>query len=644
VTATDASPEIPAAAPLAWLDWARLWQGPLGPVTAAQVVDVSAMPRVLGRILGLAGHYPRALALALGAAVGSTLFNLALPRLLGQAVDQAHGLLRAGADHGAEAAQALALTAGLLIGASALRGLLQMASGFYGEWVAQKVGHELRLAFFEKLQRLDFAFHDRSHSGDLITRGMLDLDGMRAFIENGLQRVVSLSLLLVFGSTLLLLGCDPLMALLAFSFVPFVAWRAVRSGLLLRLTWTRLQEQMSLLTRVMEENLQGMRVVRAFSARAFELIKFDQAGNAALRFANHRIFLRSASISLMNGAFHLSMAAVLLVGGHRVQEGLMTVGQLTEVLSFMMLLQLPVRQINMIVNTSARATSSGTRLFQILDQQPAVREAEHPVRLCPSVGVLRFDRVRFAYPAGAGTLAEGPPVLDEISFELAPGQTLGIVGPPGAGKSTLAHLVPRYYDVTGGAITIDGIDIRDLPLATLRQLVGVVQQDVFLFDDTVAANVAYAEPAADHQRLVSASATAQLHGFLAGLPEDYRTRIGERGVTLSGGQRQRLAIARSLVPEPRILVFDDATSAVDAATEHRLRHALQQATRSRAVVIISHRLGSLMHADEILVLDHGRIVERGRHEQLLARGGHYHALYQLQTSQLQTNASGGLPA
>ena len=584
-------------------------------------VDLRGIPRVLGRLTRLALRYPWRSAAAVACALGAAVSNLVTPLLLGRSVDQAHHLL---AGHADAARNTLWATAALLVAACALRGVLTGLQGYLGEDLAHRVGYDLRLAFYEKLQRLSFGYHDRVHSGDLIARGMLDLEGVRVYLESGVLRVITLVLLVAAGAWRLM-GVDLALGCIALSFVPFVVWRAARMGLLLRLSWDKLQSMMSDLTLRMEENLQGVRVVRAFAAKGFELARFDTLSRTALALSNRRITYRMQSVSLMNVAYHAAMGAVLWFGGRRVAQGSLTVGQLTEFLTFMTLLQLPVRQVGMIVNSSARAASSGARLFEVLDSEPAIRDARGAAGLVVSGGVLRFESVSFAYPG-----REDHPALTDISFELRPGRTLGIVGAPGSGKSTLAQLIPRFYDVSRGRITIDGQDIRGVTLASLRRAAAVVQQESFLFDTSVFHNIAYADPDATADRVTSAATTARIHDHVDALPARYDTRVGERGVALSGGQRQRLSIARGLVADPAILVFDDATSAIDAATEQQVRRGLQAAAATKATVIVAHRLGSLKHADEILVLDHGRIVERGTHADLLRRGGHYADLWALQ--------------
>jgi ATP-binding cassette subfamily B protein len=591
-------------------------------LTAA--LNLSGAPRILGRVLGFALRYRWRFALAGFTSLAATMFNLAIPRLLGWSVDQAHALLQSDAGTAQAAVLARLLDMGLLLLAMAVaRGLTQMVAGYQSQYIAQAVGRDLRLLFFEKLQRLGFAFHDHIHSGDLITRGMLDLEGVRGFIESALQACLSLFLLIVIGATMLALQ-NPLMALLAMSFVPFAAWRAGRMGLVLRLAWTRLQERMSVLTRVMEENLQGMRVVRAFAAKDFEIAKFDGAGDEALRLSNRRITIRAGAMVFINSSYFLAMGLVVWVGGREVQAHRFTVGELTEFLTLMTILQQPVRQMGMIMNASARAVSSAKRLFEILDLTPTIRDREGAKALAVRAGVLRFDDVSLSYDGVT-------PVLEHISFKVRPGQTLGIVGPSGAGKSTIAQLIPRFYDVTSGRITIDDQDVREVTLDSLRNAVGLVQQDVFLFDDGIDSNIAYADPQAERHAVIDAARTAQIHDFAEALPSAYGTRVGERGMGLSGGQRQRLAIARGMVPDPAIVVFDDATSAVDAATEHQLRQALRAATAKQCNIIISHRLGSLLHADEIIVLQAGRIIERGTHERLVAAGGYYASLFRVQS-------------
>ena len=600
-------------------------------------VDVSAMPKVLRRIVTMTLKAdPWEVALAIACSLGAACAGLVTPRLFGHAVDQVHTLL-VSAQHARQAhwsaaqvatlegssQNALIVTAVLVIAANALRGVLTGWGGFLGEKVSQIVAYRWRLAYFQQLQRLPFGFHDKIHSGDLITRGMLDLEGARMFIQNGMMQCLTLVLLLAGASTLMVLD-DPKMAALGLMFVPIAVIALGRMGFLLRVTWMHVQQLMSLLTLTMEENLQGVRVVRAFAARAYEMAKFDSAAGAALVYSYKRIVLRMRAVTMMTLSYYGSMALLLWYGGHRVAAGSMTGGQLTEMVFYLQLLQAPIRQVAIIVMAAARATTCGGRLFEILDVVPAIADQPGADTLAPTKGVLRFEHVDFGYDPEK-------PILHDISFTVGKGQTLGIVGPPGSGKSTIANLIPRFYDATAGRVTIDGQDVREVQLASLREYVGLVQQEAFLFDSTVTNNVAYADPWADEGRIVGAAKTAQIHDYLAQLPGGYETRVGERGVALSGGQRQRMSIARGVVPGPGIMIFDDSTAAIDAVTEKKVREALAEATRAKATIIIAHRLSSLMHADEIILLEEGRIVERGTHEALLALRGEYYDLHQLQT-------------
>ena len=558
---------------------------------------------------------------AIGATVIAAVLQLMIPRLLGHAVDQAQGILTTAAD-GAE--QALFWTAMMLLGVSVARGFFTLLQNYYSESVGHHVGYELRLAFYDKVQRLSYSYHDKVHSGDLITLGLLDLDGVRMFFATGFVRVVLLSVLIGVGAYMLL-TTDVVLGLLALSFVPFVAWRSSVAQLTLRATWVVLQEKLSALSRVMEENLGGIRVVRAFSGQKFELDKFDAASRDSLKLAHERVDVRVRNTSAMTFSFFAAMGLVLWVGGNKVIAGEMSVGTLASFLTFMTILQMPVRQLGLMVNSFARASTCGERFYAFLDQPVEIADAPGVPDLKVTEGTLRFENVQFTYP-GANY-----PTLDGVSFEAKAGQTIGIVGAPGSGKSTLAHLIPRFYDVTGGRVTIDGQDVREVSLQSLRRAVAVVQQDSFLFTTTIENNIAYGDPWSKETKIEKAAESAQLHSYIMGLPAGYDTVVGERGVSLSGGQRQRLSIARSLVLRPAVMVFDDSTAAVDAGTEHRIRSAIRRYAKDRVTLVISHRLSSLLHADTILFLDEGKIVEQGSHEELLALGGRYRALYDLQT-------------
>ena len=580
---------------------------------------------ILRRVLTMALRYRWGMAIALITTIVAAGFQLLIPQYLGEAVDSAQGLL-AGGDEAA-AREALWRAAALLLGASILRGLFTMWHNYQGEAIGQRIAYDLRIAYYAQLQRLSFGFHDRVHTGELITRGMLDIEGIRMVINAGVIRLVLIAVLVGVGATLLLRH-EPLLGLIALSFVPFAAWRSVVARLQLRASWLVLQEKLGVLTRVMEENLGGIRVVRAFAAQPYELGKFDTVSNETLELADRRLDLRVRNTAAMTYAYFLAMGLLLWVGGAKVLAGEITVGMLAEYLAFMAILQMPVRQLGMMVNAFARASMSGGRLFEVLDREPDIADRPGARDLAISGAVLRFDHVSFAYP-GEG---QGLATLHDISFEVRAGRTLGIVGPPGSGKSTIVHLIPRYYDVAAGRITIDGQDVRDVTLASLRRAVSLVQQDTFLFTASIENNIAYGNPWAERDRIAQSSEVARLHDYIAGLPAGYETLVGERGVSLSGGQRQRLSIARSILLGSPILVFDDSTAAVDAATEQGIREALRAQTATRATIIIAHRLGSLMDADEIIFLEQGRIVERGTHAELLRLGGRYASLYALQSA------------
>ena len=582
---------------------------------------------VLMRIVRMAFDYPWLLALGLIFIVGASVFQLFIPLLIGNGVDTVEEVFTSPDADTDELRRTLLITAALLLVSAILRGLFTFGHMYISENVAQRLGYRLRMLYYEKLQRLSFAYHDRVHTGDLLTRGLLDIEGIRSFASRGLLRVVYLAIFVSTG-TFLMMRVDWELALISLSFVPIAAWRSIVARLQTSRGWRLYQEEMGRLTKVMDENLKGIRVVRSFSAEPYEMEKYDKSSNEAFKRAFHLVGVRATNLSIITLAFLGVMSIVLLVGGLKVldENDPFSLGQLAQFLAFMSIMQNPVRQLGMVVAGWAQGATSGKRLFEVLDQIPEIDDRSDAKDLVLTDGALRFEHVDFAYMDEYGD----EQVLTDVSFEARPGHTIGIVGPPGSGKSTLAHLIPRFYDPIAGRILIDDQDISDVTLSSLRRTVGVVEQDTFLFTTTIDNNVAYGDPWAEHRNIESATSHAQMNEYVERLPGGYGTLIGERGVSLSGGQRQRLSIARSIMLHPQIIVFDDSTAAIDAATEQRIRAALQEVTADRATIIISHRLSSLMHADEILFLEGGKIVERGSHAELLELGGKYRDLYELQ--------------
>ncbi len=583
--------------------------------------------RVLMRIVRMALDYPGLLAIGLVFIIGASLFQLFIPLLIGNGVDTVEKAFTSPNPDTNALQRTLLITALFLLGSAVLRGLFTFGHMYISENVAQRLGYRLRMLYYEKLQRLSFAYHDRVHTGDLLTRGLLDIEGIRAFASRGLLRVVYLAIFVGTG-TFLMMRVDWELALISLSFVPIAAWRSIVARLQTSRGWRLYQEEMGRLTKVMDENLKGIRVVRSFSAEPYEMEKYDKSSNEAFNRAFHLVGVRAKNLSIITLAFLGVMSVVLLVGGLKVldENDPFSLGHLAQFLAFMSIMQNPVRQLGMVVAGWAQGATSGKRLFEVLDQIPEIDDSPGAKDLVLTHGALRFEHVDFAYMDEYGD----EQVLTDVSFEARPGHTIGIVGPPGSGKSTLAHLIPRFYDPIAGRILIDDQDISEVTLSSLRRTVGVVEQDTFLFTTTIDNNVAYGDPWAEHRNIESATAHAQMSEYVERLPSGYGTLVGERGVSLSGGQRQRLSIARSIMLHPQIIVFDDSTAAIDAATEQRIRAALQEVTSDRATIIISHRLSSLMHANEILFLEGGKIVERGSHAELLELGGKYRDLYELQ--------------
>mgnify|MGYP000144394569 FL=1 len=541
--------------------------------------------------------------------------------MLGEGVDQAFTLFQDGSHNRGEIESLLLGTAITVLIVALLRGTTGFAQMFLGETLSQRVSNRLRMLYFDKLQLLSFSFHDRVHTGQLMSRGLSDIEGVRMFVQTGLVQIVRILVVLVAAGVFMAM-IDWQLAVLSLSFLPFMAYRSARLRLQLRVTWLKIQDALGDLTTTMQENLAGIRVVRAFSAQKYEEAKFDVTAKEVveLRMSAARAHARGGgSISF---AFLVAWAVVLWAGGEKVINGDISIGELTQFFFYLALLRFPVRMLIMVVNSTARASSAGGRIFEILDIPSDI--ADNPVAdpLAISDGVLRFENVSFNYGDA--------PALRNVSFEARKDHTIGIVGAPGSGKSSITNLIPRFYDPTSGRVTIDGTDLRDATVNSVRQAIGLVEQDPFLFDGSIRNNIRYGDVGASDEKVETAAKIAQIHEFIASLPEGYDTELGERGVGLSGGQRQRVAIARTLLTNSPILVLDDSTSSVDAGTDARIRSALREHTGVQTTIIIAHRLSSLIHADEIIVLETGSVVERGTHEELLALGGHYKLLWDLQ--------------
>jgi ABC-type multidrug transport system fused ATPase/permease subunit len=555
--------------------------------------------RIFWRLLGFLAPYKWSLAVSILLAAGSQAASLGLIRLTQSVIDEA---IRPRDE------RMLLILVGVIAALGAVKALLMVGRRFISGRQALGVEFDMRNALYSHLLRLSFGFYDRHQTGQLMSRATVDLQGVRFFLGYGLI-FFSQNLLTIVGATAIMLWTDWRLSLIAFAIAPFVIFLAYRYSRVSHPVLRDVQQKMADVATVAEENIVGVHVVKSFAQEGQEAEKFSERSEAVFRRTIDANRQRSLYVPLLSFVPLLAQAAVLLAGGWMVVQNELTVGEFFAFNLYVSMLIMPLRMLGMWIGQSQRATASGERIFQVLDEPEEIVDRPGAQPLPPGEGRIVFEGVTFGYDPER-------PVLEDIDLEIEPDRNVAIIGHTGSGKTTLTALVPRFYDVSAGRITVDGVDVRDVALTSLRRSIAVISQDPFLFSTTVRENIAFGAPEATDEEIERAARLAQADEFVAELPQQYDTVIGERGITLSGGQRQRVAIARAIVTNPRILILDDATASVDATTEAKIRLGLREAMRGRTTLIIAHRLSTISLANEIVVLDHGRVVARGTQAEL----------------------------
>jgi ATP-binding cassette subfamily B protein len=545
----------------------------------------------------------------------STVFSLIIPKMLGNGIDT---VLNSGR------AATLIIAAGIILGSSALRGITGYGNRYFTQVISQRVAYDLRNHLYDHLQGLSFAYYDKAQTGQLMSRATVDIEAVRAFISMGLLQILQTAFLTV-GISWLLISLDWRLALMTLAFVPLMAYRAVLTSHRLRPVWLKVQQLIASLGTTLQESLTGVRIVKSFAQEKSEGKKFADDSRRLFDTQIDAARIVAFNTPLMVFLIGAPTALVLWYGGHQVIAGNLTIGGVVQFIMYLGMLAMPIRALGMVTNMYSRSMSAGERILEILDTKSPVKEKPDAIVLDKLKGQVVFEDVSFGY-------AENAPALHSINFSAQPGQLVALVGASGSGKSTIINLILRFYDVTGGRITMDGIDIRDISLASLRKNIGTAQQDVFLFSTTIRNNIAYGMPDAGIEQVIAAAKAAQIHDFIMSLPDGYETWVGERGHTLSGGEKQRVTIARAILKNPSILILDEITSSVDAETERLIRRAVDELIKGRTTFIISHRLPIITNADLILVIKDGQIVERGKHQELMAKSTLYRQTYLSQLS------------
>ena len=587
-----------------------------------------AVPAMIRRIIdAVTGGYIANQVLASLDQIPSQAVQAALPRILAalgypatwsaeQLASQLNAIIA-----GAPRALVTGVVAVLLF--AVVRGVFAFLQAYWAEKNSQTVAYDLRNDLYAKIQRLSFSYHDRTQTGQLMIRATDDVEKVRLFIGQGLLQLVGALLLLV-GTVIILFATNTTLAWTAMPILPVAMALFGIFGSLAQPKFRLLQIKLSALNTILQENLAGIKVIQAFTRERHQQKKFHYAADDLMGQAISVSRLFTFLFPIIFLVANLGQAAILYVGGRQIIGGLLSLGEWQEFSLYLVYLFFPIAHLGFIITQYGQAAASADRIFEILDAHSDILDRPDAISLPSVKGELRFEGVSFRYFGG------GEPVLKNVSFEAHPGQRIALLGATGSGKSTIINLLPRFYDPTEGRITIDGHDLRELKVDSLRRQIGIVLQETTLFSGTIRENIAFGRPDASDEDVIAAATAAQAHDFILSFPDGYQAHVGERGMTLSGGQKQRIAIARALLLDPRILILDDSTSSVDLATESLIQAALDNLMRGRTSFVIAQRIGTVMSADKILVLDRGQVVAQGRHAELMENEPLYAEIYNSQ--------------
>ena len=594
------------------------------------------MPRpsfaTLVRAVRYVGRHRELAVLAYGSLFIATAAQLIVPQLVRVIIDTVVGGLQVQADQGS-AVRALVGAMVAIVLVAAVRALFAFSQQYNAERISQNVAFDFRNELFARIQRLSFSYLDRNQTGQLMIRATDDVEKLRLFIGQGLVLALQ-SFVLLIATLVVLWFSNAALTLVMLPILPVAFAVFLVFGRLAQPLFMSVQVRISALNTILQENVAGLKVVRAFGREPEEQVRFAAAADdllaAQLKVARAFSFLFPIAFLIAN----LGQAAVLYFGGRQIIGGTLTVGEWQKFSLYLAYVFMPMGQLGFIINLMSQASASAQRIFEILDTRSDIENRPGAIELADIRGHVRFDDVTFRYFKG------GEAVLNHVSFEVQPGQTVALLGATGSGKTTIINLLPRFYDVSEGRVGVDGHDVRDVTLESLRAQIGIVLQETTLFSGTIRDNIAYGRPDAGLDEVVAAARAAAAHDFIMDFPLGYETPVGERGSTLSGGQKQRIAIARALLTNPRILILDDSTSSVDVATEYQIQQALQQLMVGRTAFVIAQRISTVRNADLILILDKGRIAARGTHAELLESSEIYAEIY---SSQLLDDAPAAAP-